>query len=116
MPKALSNVPSLVLVLNTTLSAAIRTVGLWNTTLPRAVSSPVLMFISRSSAKNFWPALVLPGSPSISTSRISRTRSASMRSSENCLVFQPGTICASAVARRQQHQQRDRAEERSETH
>ena len=91
MPEASVKVPSLVRVLKTTESAEMRASGVENTTLPLAVSSPVRVFSSRSSAKNFWPSLGLPFSPSISTSRISRTRSASRRSRVNCLVFQPGT-------------------------
>ena len=46
MPEAVVNVPSLVLVLNTADSAAIREVGVCSTTFPRAVSSPDLMLIS----------------------------------------------------------------------
>ncbi len=43
MPDALLNVPRLVLVLKTTESAEMRAVGVAKTTLPSAISSPVLV-------------------------------------------------------------------------
>ena len=75
------------------LSAEMSVVGVENTALPLATNAPVAMFISTRSAKNFWPALAVPGSPSISTSLIRMTLSASIRSIVNCLATQPG-ICA----------------------
>ncbi len=56
MPEASVKVPSLVRVLKTTESAEMRASGVANTTLPLAVSSPVRVFSSMSSAKNFWPS------------------------------------------------------------
>ena len=91
MPEAQVNVPNLVRVLKTTESAETRASGVANTTLPLAVRSPVQVFSSMLSAKNFWPSFGVPFSPSISTSRIRRMRHASSRSRVNCLVFQPGT-------------------------
>ena len=99
MPMALLNVPSLVLVLNTTLSAEMRAVGVWNTTLPLGDQLAGLDVHLQIVGEELLAGVGVPGSPSISTSRISRTRSASMRSNVNCLVFQPGSACARGVAR-----------------